>query len=34
MLVVLLIGVLVDGLVFASVEREIRRRHGLLEGEG
>jgi NitT/TauT family transport system permease protein len=33
MLVVLLIGVLVDGLVFAGMEREIRKRHGLLEGE-
>jgi len=31
MTVVLLIGVLVEGLVFATVEREIRRRRGLLE---
>jgi NitT/TauT family transport system permease protein len=31
MLVVLLIGVLVDGLVFATIERGVRRRHGLME---
>jgi len=31
MLVVLLIGVLVDRLVFSTIEREVRRRHGLME---
>jgi NitT/TauT family transport system permease protein len=31
MLVVLLIGILVEGLVFAAIERGIRRRRGLLE---
>jgi NitT/TauT family transport system permease protein len=31
MLVVLLIGVLVDGLCFAAIERRIRRRRGLVE---
>jgi NitT/TauT family transport system permease protein len=31
MVVVLLIGVLVDGLLFATVERAVRRRHGLIE---
>lgn len=32
MLVVLLIGILVDSLVFGSVERQIRRNRGLLDG--
>jgi NitT/TauT family transport system permease protein len=31
MIVVLLIGILVDGLVFASIEQRIRRRRGLVE---
>jgi NitT/TauT family transport system permease protein len=31
MLVVLVIGVLVDGLLFANLERGVRRRHGLIE---
>jgi NitT/TauT family transport system permease protein len=34
MLVVLLIGILVDGLVFAAIERRIRSRRGLLEVGG
>jgi NitT/TauT family transport system permease protein len=33
MLVVLAIGVLVDSLIFAGIERSIRRRRGLLEGD-
>jgi len=31
MLVVLLIGILIDGLVFAAIEQRIRRRRGLVE---
>jgi NitT/TauT family transport system permease protein len=31
MLVVLAIGILIESLVFAAVERRIRRRRGLLE---
>jgi hypothetical protein len=31
MMVVLVIGILVEGLVFATIERGIRRRRGLLE---
>jgi NitT/TauT family transport system permease protein len=31
MLVVLLIGILVDSLVFAAIEQRIRRRRGLVE---
>jgi NitT/TauT family transport system permease protein len=34
MIVVLMIGILVDGLVFASIERGIRRRRGLVEVSG
>ncbi len=34
MIVVLLIGILVDGLVFAAVEKRIRRRRGLVEVGG
>jgi NitT/TauT family transport system permease protein len=32
MLVVLVIGILIDGLVFAGIEQSIRRRRGLVEG--
>ena len=31
MIVVLLIGILVEGLVFAAIEQRIRRRRGLVE---
>jgi hypothetical protein len=31
MIVVLMIGILVDGLVFAALERRIRRRRGLVD---
>jgi len=34
MLVILLIGVVVDGFVFGSLDRSIRRRWGLLEVTG
>jgi sulfonate transport system permease protein len=33
MIVVLVIGILIDGLVFAALEQRIRRRRGLVEGE-
>ena len=31
MIVVLLIGILVEGIVFAAIEQRIRRRRGLVE---
>ena len=32
-MVVLIVGILIEGLVFATIERGIRRRRGLLEAD-